>query len=951
MKINSINLYKTPVICNNKTQIKPEHGTNINFLGTPRVDKSMVRFYEANAERFPVTVKMFLEGLADKFRFTPLEAQKEAYIKLEKAETIEDVMNDFPQETLFDNLKKIQDTKAAVGLLAIYREFKDLYENGILKSGEDLSVYLLKKIFLDSKTLDEINADIDKDLIEDIKIEFKRRYPDSEYILSSTLKSLGIVRPDTDYQNSLRFTRDGYSDGFGIKISQGQLKYWNSLTDEQKFEILSKRCEGRDNWWNSLSYDEKLELAAAVDSEDDLYRNYKRFVRAGKKQILEGKFEQNLERPTKKVKIGNSNLKDKDIFNLWFRKNIEKFYSRLSEADKDSVHIKRVRKLAVRWQEMTPEERTELINKMREGREPLKYAMIDTWNHSMVLIRELSKFLKAQQILKPLDLLYDTKEFSEFQSKVMTEFWASHRDLAEEFGQNLKNAISRVETSIQRGQFKDLQQEILRDRAYRIKMLNWEKTVEENKAREAEIAKAKEAEMIKTKETEVIKTKEPNIPETNYKEEFRKEYRLKYNKNNYLPESYIDDLIDMMLEGLPQETIEKLIKSYKYDSKISEELLNEVNEKGSKQVISVKMVRNQRALEAAIANELCSKGANPMLYSMDSMSISGVYQKRMKDNLPRKQSPDPQRVKRLYNEYKRDLTEKELQDIVNHYFILKTDDNVEENEKIIAKCVASYGKSALILFSDKSAFSNDIKIQFNDKFLRLMPDKMKDICIPVFSTGDEIIAEQFIKEIKGKIARRFDFMPEDVLNVYTQEVAQTIRLYRVSDVSNKEDFSIGNFMDKMCKKRTKNDYEFSSSYLKIPKDILPKNSKITILAAEQALADELYRITGNESVYGLEFEELCNAFEMFSFIKKDSMIVANIDKTIELQAKIKPNKNKVHTKYREYLRELKDREDDIFIDKYAIKDSEELLYALNPDADNEVRDNYIRNRIKAYITY
>ncbi len=945
MKINNISLYRIPVCYNDKIQKNNTNRININFQGTPRVDKSMVRFYEANLERFPVTVKNFLDSLADKFKFTPLEAQKEAYIRLEKAKTIQDVLNDFPQETLFDNLKQLQDTKAAVGLLAIYREFKDLYENGILKSGEDLSVYLLKKIFLEAKTLDEINNDIDKDLNEDIRTEFKRRYHDNEYILSSTLKSLGIKRPDTEYQNSLRFTREGYSDDFGIKISQGQLKYWNSLTDEQKFDILSKRCEGRDNWWNNLTYDEKLELAAGVDSEDDLYKNYKRFVRAGKKEIREGKFEQTLERPAKKIKIGNANLKDKDVFNLWFRKNIEKFYSLLSEADKDSVHIKRVRKLVLRWQEMTPEERTELISKMREGREPLRYAMIDTWNHSRVLIRELSDYLKAQQILKPIDMLYDTQEFSEFQSKVMTEFWAAHKDLAEEFGKNLRWAISRVETSIQRGQFEDLKQEIMRDRAYRIKMLNWEKAAEEKKAKDAEIAKAKETEIVETKET--IKTKEPKAPETNYKEEFRKEYRLKYNKNNYLPESYIDDIIDMMLEDLPQRTIEKLIKAYKSGSNIPEELLNEIEEKGSKQLISAKIIRNQRALEAAISNELCSKGANPIFFGMDSMSVNSAYLKRMKDNLPRKKTPDPQRVKRLYNEYKKDLTDKELKDIVNHFFILKTDDNLEENEKIIADYVSSYGKTALILFSDKSAFSNDVKIQFNDKFLRLMPKKMKEFCIPALSNGDEVIAEQLIKEIRGKIARRFDFLPDDVLNTYTQEVAQTIRNYRASDVSNKDDYSIQSFMEKMCKKRTKNDYEFSSSFIKIPKEIMPKNSKITVLAAEQALADELYRITGNEIVFGLEFEELCNAYEMFSFIKNDTMIIANIDKTLELKANIKPNKNKVSAKYREYIKELKDREEDIF-DEYSIKDSEELVYALNPDAENEVRDNYIRNRIKMY---
>jgi hypothetical protein len=97
-----------------------------------------------------------------------------------------------------------------------------------------------------------------------------------------------------------------------------------------------------------------------------------------------------------------------------------------------------MRRLTVRWQEMSPQERTELIQKMRLEREPIRFAMIDAWNHYPELIKELSAFLKSQQILKPVDLLYSSEEFSEFQSRVMTEFWATHRDMAEIFGDKIK---------------------------------------------------------------------------------------------------------------------------------------------------------------------------------------------------------------------------------------------------------------------------------------------------------------------------------------------------------------------------------------------------------------------------------------------------------------------------------------------------------------------------------
>ncbi len=939
MKINSINVFNNVQKTQNyKFNTYTINQNNTNFLGTPRVDKGMTRFYEFNLSRFPQTVIDFLNSVADKFKFTPLEAQKSAFFALNQAKNIKEVQNLFPNENLFKDLKNIQDTKAAIGLLAIYREFKDLYENGILKNEEDLSVYLLKKIFLDAKTLDEINADMDKDLNEDIKNEFKRRYPTSDYILSSTLKSLGIIRPDTAYQNSLKFTREGYSDEFGVKISQGQLKYWNSLTDEQKFEILSKRCEGRDNWWNSLSYDEKLELAAGVDSDDDLYKNYKRFVRASKKDIAEGKSELNLERPTKKIKIGNSNLKDKDIFNLWFRKNLEKFYSRLSEADKDSVHIKRARKLAVRWQEMTPEERTELINKMREGREPLRYAMIDTWNHSRVLIRELSEFLSAQQILKPVDLLYSSEEFSEFQSKIMTEFWANHRDLAEEFGKKLQQAILRVELSIQRGQFEDLKQEILRDRAYRIKLLNREKAIEEQKIEETAAKKVAEEKKDKTAD---------NI--SDYKEEFRKEYKLYYNKGKYLPDSYVEEIIDMMLHTYPQNIIEQMTKTYQSGSKFSDELLNEIQEKGSKDKIPASLLRSTRAIEAAISCELYAKDGTPAFFASGADSLIGAYKKRMSENLPNKKYPDAQRIQRLYNEYKKDLTNEEICNITDRFFIAKDiEGNKPENNEKLINYIKSYGRSALILFSDKSAFSDEVKIQFNNKFLKYMPKELKELYLPLFNDSEDIIREKQIQQIRGQIARRFDFMPEDLLNTYTQEAAFVIRLQEKTNAFDNDAYSVKSFKEKMCTKRTGTNLE--GTCLKIPKYMSTAENKIKLLSAEQALADELYRVTKNEKLYYLELEDLCNIFELFSKMKGNKNLeIIDASNDISLLAKTKPNKNNVFIKYKEYVNELKDRAEDIF-DGNNIKDKEELLFALNPITDNPERDANIKQRIKAYLS-
>lgn len=923
MIINSIGFkYNSQAIQKQNQQTNPIK-YNVNFLSSVRVDKSMARFYEFNFGRFPDTVMNFLNTLADKFQYSPIETQKRAFIRLNEANNIQDIKERlFPQEKLFENLKDINETNATNGILGIYREFKDLYDNGILKSGEDLSVYLLKKIFLEAKTIDEINLDMDEDLNTDVKAEFQRRNEDSNYIHGSTLKALGIQLPDTAYWNSLKFTREGYSDEFGIKISQGQLKYWNSLTDEQKFEILSKRCEGRDNWWNSLTRDEKLELAANVDSEEDLYRNYKRFVRASKKEIQEGTYQQELERPTKKIKVGKANLKDKDIFNLWFRKNLEKFYSHLSEADKDVVHIKRVRKLTVRWQEMTPEERTELINKMREGREPLRYAMIDAWNNSAELIKELSEFLASQQILKPVDLLYSTQEFSEFQSKVMTEFWAEHEDLAEEFGKSLHSAIEKVENSIQKGQFEDLKQEIMRNRAYRIKLINAEK---ERKAQALKSAQVEPQEPL------------TDVPGTDYRKEFKIAYRAETDPNHILPTSYINDMTDIMIESFPQESIKQLTSCFKYKLPV-EVKCNE---------IPPRALRFQRALEAAIANEMCARGADPELYSLPAEQLVGIYGKKMREQLPQQQRPNVQKIEKLYDEYKKDLSEQLLKKIRNQYFIFYDDKgNIEENNKALMNYIESYGRSALILFSEKSAFPNEVKMMFNEKFLRFMPNKVQEICVPVFRSPEDIIEERDIQEIKTAVAKKYEFMPEDFLTLYTQEVAHAIRCHRIFDGPNKEFYSIRNYKEKMCKRSDSDQKDRTPIVLQ--KYILRNDTKMKFLAAEQALADEIFKITQNEAVYSLCLEELCNAFEIFSGGSNFIQIDVNNGDQLRLFAQGKPSRSSLQAKYKEYLNELQDRAEDI-LGEDDIKDKTELMYCLNPVEGNSERDKYVLKRIEEYI--
>ena len=79
--------------------------------------------------------------------------------------------------------------------------------------------------------------------------------------------------------------------------------------------------------------------------------------------------------------------------------------------------------------------------------------MIDTWNNSMDIIQDLSKFLILKQVEKPIDVIYSSKEFSEFQSKAMTEFWQNYPEHSKNLGIRMKNSRIKINQAIENGTF------------------------------------------------------------------------------------------------------------------------------------------------------------------------------------------------------------------------------------------------------------------------------------------------------------------------------------------------------------------------------------------------------------------------------------------------------------------------------------------------------------------
>ena len=253
---NKKNKNENNIQVNNITNpIEIQNQFNDQLVFEARVDKGLTRFYEFNKDRMPITVKDYIESLSEK-TISPLEAQKNAFQNLTLAKSLEDIKNLFPKENLFKNLIPATQTKATRGILQSVKENLELLElsgQGVLQDKSDLTVYLVKKIFLEGKTIDEINNDLESDLDKDFQADFKFKNKDSKYIYSSTLKALGIELPSFEYMQSLRYTREGYSDLVGENISRGQIEFWNSLSEEERTSRAKKSVTKFENWWSTLS--------------------------------------------------------------------------------------------------------------------------------------------------------------------------------------------------------------------------------------------------------------------------------------------------------------------------------------------------------------------------------------------------------------------------------------------------------------------------------------------------------------------------------------------------------------------------------------------------------------------------------------------------------------------------------------------------------------------------
>lgn len=199
---------QNPIEQNNSArQIFAYQDFNISFRGRTPED-----FYaqDFNRNNMPTSMKEYLDyDYETRQHIPPEQMMAEVFKYLKKANNFSDVKSIYPNEELFQNLHSNK-IKGKTSLLAEISMVKDMEDAPLLKDGsDDFGMYLLKKIYLEGKTLKEINKDFHEKDINDT-------YKDiiTKPLTNNDTAAYGIRFPKQAFWHSFIATRDEYKKFF-----------------------------------------------------------------------------------------------------------------------------------------------------------------------------------------------------------------------------------------------------------------------------------------------------------------------------------------------------------------------------------------------------------------------------------------------------------------------------------------------------------------------------------------------------------------------------------------------------------------------------------------------------------------------------------------------------------------------------------------------------------------
>ena len=213
---------------------------DFNLSFGERLFRSPSNFYEQefNKKNMPDTMKKYLfENYEDRQHIPPAQMMKIVFNDINNAEKLEDVKKYF-DEPLFENLYTPENKKYREGILAEINIMKEP-DKSLFKNGkDDLGMYILKKIYLEGKTLKEINKDFKKDV--------SVYYEGLSDITYRDIANFGIKFPNNSFWHSFIVTREDFP---YISIKKKDAVYHTSkhtdkptsLSDINNGSIIDKR--------------------------------------------------------------------------------------------------------------------------------------------------------------------------------------------------------------------------------------------------------------------------------------------------------------------------------------------------------------------------------------------------------------------------------------------------------------------------------------------------------------------------------------------------------------------------------------------------------------------------------------------------------------------------------------------------------------------------------------
>ncbi len=779
-----------------------------------RVDKGLPRFYEENKDRMPHTVKTYIDTLPNKRGLSPLQAQYNAYKSIVYAKTTDEIKQAYPDEELFSELKSSSENKAKKGLLYEIKIMSDDLKKGgetVLPDDEDLSVYIVKKIFLEAKSLSEINEDLDKDLNPIFKKE------DKNYINYSTLETLGIKLPNQEYLTSLRFTRDGYSDEIGSKISEAQQKYYDSLTPEERAQRAKKSLSNIENWWNSLSDSDKKELLLSQDQELELLKKFQ-----NRKKTLTG------EHPTQKKESASqqtipqhphqskekirTSLSDDPLFLEWAEKNLKLYYENLSDEEKQQISEKRSQTMIARWNSMDEAQKADYIEKMQTGSEKQRFAMINAWNNCNDIRNHMSEFMRERNIHNIGNFIYRSKEYTEAQRNLMISFWSTYPEDAKKLGEEIKNSWAEINKAVENNSFEELKESIV---------------------------------VTQTRIKKDLKKHRQSVEMNPSLNNFAKIYRGAY---SYLPEEYLQAYFNLASKTLDEKDLRIWGKILKDEAPTETERTKLAAK--MKSIDDSVIFTEKRAMEQSLAEILYDATDEPEMFSLSfndlnliaatsenmdfskrkSWSFELTSEDQSKKIVTMKKQPDFSKIDRLYRKYNKKLSDRDIDSIIKTNFIIAEED-MKKMEQPLREFLANYGQAAMFIFGQNG--TEETKTAAYKKFQNLMPEELKQDGV-----HSEVLDNSFENIVYNKYSREYYFIPEEFRKFYVSQMTE-------------------NKTSSECKALLKS--------LNAPKDkaIPPEEPRKFStefirkrLAMEQALAESVYEQTDNPLAFALTYEQL-----------------------------------------------------------------------------------------------